>query len=49
MGTRNCNHEGSVYKDKQGRWRALVSLPSVDGKYKKSTYTVNLVKRLQRK
>ena len=35
MGTRKSNHEGSIYKDKQGHWRALVSLPAVDGKYKR--------------
>lgn len=35
MGTRKGNNEGSIYKDKQGRWRGLVSLPSVDGKYKR--------------
>ncbi len=35
MGTRKGNHEGSIYKDKQGHWRALVSLPTVDGKYKR--------------
>ncbi|MBR6618279.1 MAG: site-specific integrase [Oscillospiraceae bacterium] len=32
---RRGNHEGSIYKDKQGRWRGLVSLPSVDGNYKR--------------
>lgn len=32
---RRGNNEGSIYKDKQGRWRGLVSLPSVDGKYKR--------------
>lgn len=26
------NNEGSIYKDKQGRWRGQVTLPSVDGK-----------------
>lgn len=35
MGTRRGNNEGCVYKDKQGRWRGVVSLPSSDGKYKK--------------
>ena len=32
---RKGNHEGSIYKDKQGRWRGLVSMPSVNGKYKR--------------
>ncbi len=32
---RRGNNEGSIYKDKQGRWRGLVSMPSVDGKYKR--------------
>ena len=32
---RKGNHEGSIYKDKQGHWRALVSLPTFDGKYKR--------------
>lgn len=35
MGTRKSNHEGSIYKDKQGRWRGVISLPSVNGKTKK--------------
>ena len=35
MGTRRGNNEGCIYKDKQGHWRALVSLPSSDGKYKR--------------
>ena len=35
MGTRRGNNEGCVYKDKQGHWRGVVSLPSSDGKYKK--------------
>ena len=35
MGTRRGNNEGCVYKDKQGHWRGVVSLPSADGKYKK--------------
>ncbi|MGN0576871.1 MAG: tyrosine recombinase XerC [Ruminococcus sp.] len=32
---RKGNHEGSIYKDKQGRWRGLVSMPSTNGKYKR--------------
>ena len=32
---RKGNHEGSIYKDKQGHWRALVSLPTFDVKYKR--------------
>lgn len=35
MGTRKSNNEGCVYKDKQGRWRGVVSLPSINGVYKK--------------
>lgn len=35
MGTRRGNNEGCIYKDKQGHWRGVVSLPSADGKYKK--------------
>ncbi len=27
---KNANGEGSIYKDKQGRWRAVISIPSVD-------------------
>ena len=30
--SRNGNGEGSIYKDKQGRWRGQVTLPSTDGK-----------------
>lgn len=33
--SRRGNNEGSIYKDKQGRWRGLVSIPSVNGKYKR--------------
>lgn len=29
---KNGNGEGSIYKDKQGRWRGQVQLPSTDGK-----------------
>lgn len=32
---RKGNNEGSIYKDKQGHWRALISIPSVDGKQKR--------------
>ena len=35
MGTRRGNNEGCIYNDKQGHWRALVSLPSSDGKNKR--------------
>lgn len=35
MGTRKGNNEGCIYKDKQGRWRGVISLPSSDGKYKR--------------
>ncbi len=35
MGTRRGNNEGCIYKDKQGRWRGVISLPSSDGKYKR--------------
>lgn len=33
--SRKGNNEGSIYKDKQGHWRALISIPSVDGKQKR--------------
>ena len=32
---RRGNNEGSIYKDKQGRWRGVVSMPSADGKSKR--------------
>ena len=32
------NNEGSIYKDKQGRWRGQVTLPSADGKIKKKYF-----------
>ena len=32
---RKGNNEGSIYKDKQGHWRALISIPAVDGKQKR--------------
>lgn len=32
------NNEGSIYKDKQGRWRGQVTLPSADGKVKKKYF-----------
>ena len=32
---KKANGEGSIYKDKRGRWRALVTIPSVDGKQKR--------------
>ena len=32
---RRGNNEGSIYKDKQGRWRGVVSMPSADGKYRR--------------
>ena len=35
---RNGNGEGSVYKDKQGRWRGQVNLPSVDGKVRRKYF-----------
>ncbi|MCM1228196.1 MAG: site-specific integrase [Clostridium sp.] len=44
MGTRKSNHEGSIYKDKQGRWRGLVSMPSPDGKSKRK-YVYGKTKR----
>lgn len=34
-GGRKGNNEGSIYKDKQGHWRALISIPSVDGSQKR--------------
>ena len=33
--SRRGNNEGSIYKDKQGRWRGLVSMPSANGQYKR--------------
>ena len=32
------NNEGSVYKDKNGRWRGVVTLPTVDDKVKKKYF-----------
>ncbi len=32
---RRGNHEGSIYKDAQGRWRGVITLYSTDGKSKK--------------
>lgn len=32
------NNEGSIYKDKQGRWRGVVSLPTADNKVKKKYF-----------
>lgn len=32
------NNEGSIYKDPQGRWRGVVTLPSADGKVKKKYF-----------
>lgn len=32
------NNEGSVYKDKQGRWRGVVSLPTPDKKVRKKYF-----------
>ncbi len=32
------NNEGSIYKDKQGRWRGQVTLPSADGKVRKKYF-----------
>ena len=34
MGRRG-NHEGSIYKDKQGRWRGLITMPGGRGKCKR--------------
>lgn len=36
--TKKANNEGSIYKDKQGRWRGQVTLPSTDGKVKKKYF-----------
>lgn len=36
--TKKANNEGSIYKDKQGRWRGQVTLPSADGKVKKKYF-----------
>ena len=33
--TKKANGEGSIFKDKQGRWRAVISIPTVDGKQKR--------------
>lgn len=35
---KKSNNEGSIYKDKQGRWRGQVTLPSADGKVKKKYF-----------
>ena len=35
---KNGNNEGSVYKDKKGRWRGVVTLPTVDKKVKKKYF-----------
>ncbi len=35
---RKGNNEGSIYKDKQGRWRGVVSLPSANGKYRRKYF-----------
>lgn len=32
------NNEGSIYKDKQGHWRGVVSIPSTDGKSKRKYF-----------
>lgn len=32
------NNEGSIYKDKQGRWRGQVNLPSPDGKIRRKYF-----------
>ena len=32
------NNEGSVYKDKRGRWTGSVTLPSVNGKVRKKYF-----------
>ncbi len=32
------NNEGTIYKDKQGHWRGVVSLPSPDGKSKRKYF-----------
>lgn len=35
---KNSNGEGSIYKDKQGRWRGQVTLPSVNGKVRRKYF-----------
>lgn len=35
---RRGNNEGSIYKDKQGRWRGVVTLYTVNGKQKKKVF-----------
>lgn len=32
---KHANGEGSIYKDKTGRWRGVISIPTVDGKAKR--------------
>lgn len=32
------NNEGSIYKDKQGRWRGQVNIPSADGKVRRKYF-----------
>ncbi len=39
------NNEGSVYKDKRGRWTGSVTLPSVNGKVRKNTFMVKQKKK----
>lgn len=36
--TKKGNNEGSIYKDSQGRWRGVVTLPSAEGKVKKKYF-----------
>ncbi len=43
------NNEGSIYKDKQGRWRGQVTLPSADGKVRKNIFMAKLKKKSQKK
>ncbi len=36
--TKKANNEGSIYKDKQGHWRGVVTVASIDGKPKKKYF-----------
>lgn len=36
--SKNGNGEGSIYKDKKGRWRGQVNLPSADGKVRRKYF-----------
>lgn len=39
MAKRRGNSEGSIYKDKDGRWRGSISIGIVDGKYRRKLFS----------